>query len=499
MSAPAEAATIGPKPDLRARKTHRPLTVVAVLLATFMAAMEATVIATAMPTVVSDLGGVELYGWVGAIYMLASTVTMPLYGKLSDLYGRKPMLFAGLAVFLLGSTLSGVSRSMTQLIVFRGIQGIGAGGIQPVAITIAGDIFTPHERARIQGVFGAVWGIAAMVGPLLGGLLVRALSWHWVFYVNVPFGALSALVLTFAFFETPHKTAHRIDFAGMALLAGGVVALLLGASRVAPVVTLPLAVALLGGFILVERRAAEPVLPIGLLRRRIIAVSSVAGSLIGSVMTGSVVYLPLYVQALLGGTPTRAGGTITPMLLGWPIASALSGRLLPRLGYRPLIRGGFLTVALAACACYASLRGELGVAALMGSMGLLGVGMGSANTPLVIAVQESVTWGERGVATASTMFFRSIGGAIAVGALGALLAAGFGPDVPRSLLNQLVGPEHGRGLAPDVLAVISGALRDGLVRVFFAIAVLGSLAVAAGFFFPKVKFGGTPVPPAGGS
>ena len=252
-------------------KTRRSLTVVAVLLAMFMAAMEATVIATAMPTVVADLGGIELYGWVGAIYMLASTVTMPLYGKLSDLYGRKPMLLVGLGIFVLGSVASGLSTTMTQLIVFRALQGLGAGGIQPVALTIVGDIFTPQERARIQGIFGAVWGIAGMAGPLLGGVIVRALSWHWVFFVNVPFGALAALVLMTSFFETPQARKPRIDYAGMTLLGAFVVALLMGASRYRPELTLPLALVLLVAFVIVEGRVAEPVLPIALLRRRLIA------------------------------------------------------------------------------------------------------------------------------------------------------------------------------------------------------------------------------------
>lgn len=471
------------------KQTHRPLTVVAVLLAMFMAAMEATVIATAMPTTVADLGGIELYGWVGAIYMLASTVTMPLYGKLSDLYGRKPMLFTGLGIFLLGSVLSGLSTSMTQLIIFRALQGLGAGGIQPVALTIIGDIFTPTERARIQGIFGAVWGIAGMAGPLLGGLLVRALSWHWVFYVNVPFGALAAVVLATSFHEKPQDKKHTIDFTGMALLTAAVITLLLGASRFRPEINLPLSLALLATFVWVERRAKEPVLPITLLQRRMIAVSSAAGALIGAVMTASVTYLPLFVQALLGGSPTEAGGTVTPMLIGWPVASALSGRLLPRFGYRPLVRGGFFIVAIASFATYMTLRHDAGSIAIAASMGLLGVGMGAANTPLVIAVQESVTWEERGVATASTMFFRTIGGAIAVGALGALLAASFGPTVPQNMLNQLVGPEHGKTLSPDVLALLSSGLREGLIRIFLAITALGVLAFVISLGFPNTKLG----------
>jgi EmrB/QacA subfamily drug resistance transporter len=467
------------------RKTHRPLTVVGVLLAMFMAAMEATVVGTAMPTVIEKLGGIEYYGWVGAVYLLTATVTMPLYGKLSDLLGRKPVMMLGMGIFLAGSMASGLSHSMMQLIAFRAVQGVGAGGLQPVAITIVGDIFKPVERARIQGVFGAVWGVAGMSGPLLGGLIVHALSWRWVFFINVPFGLLSALMLTMFFHEPVEKKHHTLDVAGTVLLSGSVVALLLGASRFAPLLMLPLGAALLVGFVVVERRALEPVLSLALLRRRIMAVSSVAGALVGSVMSSTVIYLPLYVQAVLAGSPTEAGGTVAPMLVGWPIASALSGRLLPRTGYRPLVRIGFAVVTCASIAMALLLRRSASPAMLGGTMFVMGMGMGLANTALLIAVQESASWEERGVATASTMFFRTIGGALAVGALGAVLAAGMGEHVPAAQLNQLLGPEHGHGLEPDVLTRLSGDLARGLQHVFDVIAAMSLASLAAGLFFPQ--------------
>ena len=467
------------------RKTSRPLTVVGVLLAIFMAAMEATVVGTAMPTVVEKLGGIEYYGWVGAVYLLAATVTMPLYGKLADLYGRKPIMLLGMAIFLGGSIASGVSSSMTQLIFSRSVQGLGAGGLQPVAITIVGDIFKPAERARIQGVFGAVWGVAGMSGPLLGGLIVKQLSWQWVFFINVPFGLLSAAMLVSFFHEPVEKKDHSLDVGGALLLAGGIVALLLGAGRLVPALTLPAAALLLVGFVLVERRVREPVLSLALLARRILAVSSIAGALIGSVMSSTVIYLPLYVQAVLAGTPTQAGGAVAPMLVGWPIASALSGRLLPRTGYRPLVRVGFAVVSAASIVLALLLRSGASGKSLGAAMFLMGTGMGLANTALIIAVQESASWQERGVATASTMFFRSIGGAVAVGALGAVLAAGMGDGVAAPLLNQLLGPEHGRGLDPVVLARLSGALGGGLQRVFDIVAAMSGAALVAAMFFPR--------------
>jgi EmrB/QacA subfamily drug resistance transporter len=469
------------------RKTHRPLTVVGVLLAMFMAAMEATVVGTAMPTVVEKLGGIEFYGWTGAIYMLTATVTMPLYGKLSDLYGRKPIMMLGMVAFLAGSMASGLSQTMIQLIAFRAVQGVGAGGLQPVAMTIVGDIFKPAERARIQGVFGAVWGVAAMSGPLLGGLIVHALSWRWVFFINVPFGLLSAVMLTLFFHEPLAKKDHSLDVAGTVLLASAIVALLLGASRWAPMVTLPLAMVLLAGFVVAERRAREPVLSLALLRRRIMAVSSVAGAVVGAVMSSTVIYLPLYVQAILGGSPTQAGGTVAPMLVGWPIASALSGRLLPRTGYRPLVRMGFAVVALSSITLAVLLHRGAAMSALGATMFVMGTGMGLANTALLIAVQESASWEERGVATASTMFFRTIGGAVAVGALGAVLAAGLGDHVPTHLLNQLLGPDHGRGLDATLLVQLSGMLQGSLRHVFDIIAALSLASLGAGLLFPEKR------------
>ncbi len=472
------------------RNTHRPFTVVGVLLAMFMAAMEATVVGPVMPTVIEKLGGIEYYGWVAAVYMLTATVTMPLYGKLADLHGRKPIMMLAMAAFLAGSMASGLSQSMTQLIAFRALQGIGAGGLQPLAMTIIGDIFKPAERARIQGLFGAVWGVAAMSGPLLGGLLVTALSWRWVFFINLPSGVLCALMLGAFFHEPVERKDHALDVTGAVLLAGAIVSLLLGTSRVAPLLTLPLAPVLLAAFVAVERRAREPVLSLELLRRRIMAVSSVAGAAVGGVMSATVVYLPLYVQAVLGGSPMSVAFTVAPMLVGWPLASALSGRLLPRLGYQPLVRSGFTLVSVTSIGMAILLRSGAPALVLGATMFAMGAGMGLANTALVIAVQESATWAERGVATASAMFFRTIGGAVAVGGLGALLVASMGTTpggVPASLLNELLRPEHGRSLDASRLAQLASGLRAGLVRVFDAIAVISVASLAAGFFFPDKR------------
>jgi EmrB/QacA subfamily drug resistance transporter len=462
-----------------------------------MAAMEMTVVSTAMPTVVAELGGALHYAWVFTAYMLTSTVTVPIFGKLADLHGRKPVMLIAMAIFLAGSMASGQARTMEQLIVFRALQGIGAGGMQPMATTIAGDIFKLEERAKMQGIFGAVWAIAGLVGPLVGGLIVATLSWRWVFYVNVPFGLLSAAVLTFSLVETIEPHEHRLDIAGAALLAGAVITLLLGTDGVAPWVLLPTSAVLTAVFLAVEARVAEPILPLALFARRILATSSALSALCGGAMVGLVTFVPLYAQGVLGSTPTEAGTTIATMAVAWPLASALSGRLIRRVGFRALVRAGFFLIGassfvLAVMVSRGTSAGMLRVAAA-----LFGFGMGIANTPLVIAVQSSVGFSQRGVATASTMFFRNIGGTVAVGVMGVVLArsllagalvAGAGQDDRggAALVARILGPER-RNVEPAVLAGISGDLALGLSRVLWLVCGLAIAASAVAWLFPVVS------------
>ncbi len=481
-------------------KTNRPLTVTALLLSLSMAAMEMTVVSTAMPTVVGDLGGIHLYSWVFTAYLLTSTVTVPLYGKLSDLFGRKPILLMGIGVFLVGSMASGLAHSIGALIAFRALQGLGAGAMQPVTLTIVGDIYTLEERAKMQGVFGAVWGVAGLVGPLLGGFIVRYLSWRWVFFINVPAGIAAAVLLVIALHEKVEHRRHALDWLGAGLLMLGLVALLIGAQggRTAWL-ALPAAALLLAAFWLVERRVAEPVLPLDLFGQRVMAVSTAAGALVGAGMIAMVTYVPLYVQGVLGESPTTAGGAITPMVIGWPIASAIAGRLLPRVGYRPLIRGGLALSAVAAAALAVLLKPGANVHLAQAATALFGVGLGFANTSLLIAVQTSVEWRQRGVATASTMFARTIGGTLAVGALGGVLAATLLADssIPAEAADQLLGPAHGRGLAAGVLRSLTGSLQEGLGVVFWVIAAIAAASAAVSLLFPKLAI--TRDPPPGGA
>src|SRR6267142_803709 len=422
-------------------KTNRPLTVISLLLSLSMAAMEMTVVSTAMPTVVGDLGGIHHYSWVFTAYLLTSTVTVPLYGKLADLYGRKPVLLAGIGVFLVGSMASGLARSIGALIAFRALQGLGAGAMQPTTLTIVGDIYNLEERSRMQGVFGAVWGVA--------GLLT--------------------LGLTALLFGVHGGRASSIG--------------------------LPLAALCLALFYFAERRAPEPVLPLDLFRQPVIGVSTAAGALVGAGMIAMVTYVPLYVQGVLGGSPTEAGSAIAPMVIGWPIASAVSGRALPRVGFRVLVRAGLAISAVAAVALALLLRPGVSLHVPQALSALFGVGLGLANTALLIAVQTSVEWRQRGVATASTMFARTIGGTLAVGVLGAILSAALLRDgsLPPDAADQLLGPAHGAGLDPAVVRSLSVALQAGLGTVFWVIAAISVAAAATSIFFPHLPVGaGTP-------
>ncbi|MDR7481311.1 MAG: MDR family MFS transporter [Armatimonadota bacterium] len=461
-----------------------------IMLGIFMASMESTVVATAMPTIASQIGGLASYSWVFSAYMLAATATVPLFGKLADLYGRRKVFAVAMGLFLTASLLCGLARSMPQLIAFRALQGLGAGGLLPLAFIIIGDLFTVERRARIQGLFSGVWGLSSIVGPLLGGFLVDQVSWPWVFYVNVAPGALAA-GLIWRFFEddlTPLHARPAVDYAGAVLLTAGIVVLLLGlfeldSGRGAPL--LATAALLLAALAWAERRAADPVLPLQLFRLRLFAVACAQGLWSGWSVFGSLAFVPLFVQAVLRTSATAAGSTLTPMMLGWVSASILSTRfLLLRLGYRALVVAGM--VALSAGTLLMTRVGpEATHGYVMVSVTLMGIGMGLSVPSFMIAVQSAVSRRVLGAATSTLQFARSIGGAFGVSVMGAVLAARLaaalrasGVDPQTVSVNRLLDP-LARAPAPALDGTLRTALAGAIQGVFVAafLAALAALAV----------------------
>lgn len=477
----------GPSPLPLDGAVNRPLVVAALMLSMAMAAMEVTVVSTAMPTIVGELGGLPLYAWVAAVYLLTSTVTVPLYGKLADLFGRKPVLLAGIAVFLVGSLGCALARTMPGLIAARALQGLGAGAMQPIALTIIGDLFTVRERGRIQPWFGAVWGVAGLAGPMVGGVLVKHLSWPWVFWINLPVGLAAMGVLSVALVERVERKRVRLDVAGAVLLSGAVMALLLAVEGVFTVPLVALSLALFVALVLVERRVPEPLVPLDLFTTRVLGLSNGLSALQGGIMIAVATYMPLFVQAIVRGTPTEAGSAIAPMLVAWPIAAFISGRVLPRTGYRPLIVIGFILIGASSMGLPWLARPDASVTALQLLIGVMGAGMGLASTALIIVVQSAVPWERRGVATASNMFSRTIGGTLAVGVLGAALAriVGAEADVSPEVMQELL--VHGGAVASADSARLSVALGHGIEVVFEAIAVLGVAGAVVALFFPALR------------
>ena len=402
-----------------------------IMLSIFLAAIESTVVATAMPTVVASLGGIRIYSWVFSGFLLTQTVTMPLWGRFSDLYGRRPVYLAGLATFLAGSALSGAAQNMVQLIVFRMVQGLGAGALMTLGYTIIGELFGLERRARMQGYISSVWGLASLMGPWAGGLLTDHVSWRWVFYINLPFGAV-AMTLIAGALTAASKPARRpvMDGMGVGLFAAGVSALLLGIveagrvgswSRVEVVGLLGLGVIVLAAFVAVERRAAEPIVPLRLFRNRMVLAAVVTRFLAGMAMFGALSFVPLFLQSVTGASATRAGLVLTPFVLGWVVMSVVSARLVLRVGYRTVVVIGMASLTVAFLLFW-RWSVTLTSASAMVDVLLAGIGMGMVVVPMLIAVQSVVARSDLGAATSLTQFFMSIGGALGLSLMGAVMS-----------------------------------------------------------------------------
>jgi EmrB/QacA subfamily drug resistance transporter len=400
------------------------------MLGLLLAALDQTIVATALPRIVADLHGLDHLSWVVTSYLLTSTVTVPLYGKLSDLYGRKSIFIVSIALFVIGSALCGAAQTMNQLILFRGLQGIGAGGLIPLTFAVIGDLFSPRERGRFQGLIGAVWAVAAVAGPLLGGVLTDHASWRWIFYINLPLGGL-ALVVIAATMRIPfQRREHSIDYLGAALLTAASVCLLLAAVwggqsyawLSGEIVGLFVAGAVLAvAFLVVETRAAEPVLPLYLFRNSIFSVSNAASFLLGAVLFGAIIYIPLFVQGVIGGSATNSGVVLIPLSLGWVGTSIVSGWIISHTGrYRLFPIAGSVLVVVG---FWLLTRMDVHTSSLGATENMLvvGLGMGLLMQAYVLAVQNDVEPREMGIASAAIVFFRSIGGTFAVAAFGSIL------------------------------------------------------------------------------
>src|SRR5215216_2717103 len=462
-----------------------------IMLSLFLASMESTVVATAMPTIVGQLGGLEHYSWVFSAYMLTSTTTVPLYGKLSDLYGRRKLYVLAMALFLTGSILSGQANSMTQLIVSRGIQGIGAGGIMPIAFILIGEMFTLEQRARMQGFFSGVWGVSSIVGPLLGGFLVDQLSWRWVFYINIIPGLLAAALVAFAWRDQLHGHGKPVvDYAGAGLLTAGVVTLLLGLMEYGTSsswILIGTSFVLFLALLWVENRAADPILPLHLFRERLFAISITHGILTGWAMFGSISFIPLFVQSVLGTSATRAGITIAPMLLGWVGASIIGTRLLLKVGYRRLAILGTSFLVIGSF-LMSRVDANINQYVLMSFVTLMGIGMGFSIPPFLIAVQTTVERRYLGTATSTMQFSRSIGGTLGVSVMGAALSARLAANLTTAGLNpelvsQLLDPISSTQTVIDQGVRIAVANAINLVFVIAFVAAL--LGLVATFFAPR--------------
>ncbi len=400
----------------------------AIMLTSSLIALDSTVIATAVPSIVKDLGGFSQFPWLFSVYLLTQAVTVPIYGKLADVVGRKPMITFGVLVFVGASLLCGVAWSMPALIAARALQGIGAGAIQPIGLTIIGDIYTVEERARVQGYIASVWGISAVAGPAIGGLLSEYGSWRWIFFINLPLGFLALRVLRRNFTEQVERRPHQIDYAGAGLLTLGCSLLILGLleggrqwawGSPTSAIVLGSALAALVAFRYVEARAAEPVLPLWVFRQRILVSGNLVSLGVGALIIGLSSYLPTYVQGVLGTGAVEAGFALAALTMGWPIAASLSGRLYLRIGFRDTALIG-ISIAVVGGLLTARLGEDGSVTGVVVAMFVTGLGMGLSASPTVVAVQSVVGWERRGVVTGTTMFSRSMGSALGAAAFGAI-------------------------------------------------------------------------------
>jgi EmrB/QacA subfamily drug resistance transporter len=475
------------------------ITAVAVVL--LLASLGQTIVSTALPTIVGELGGLDHLTWVVTAYLLSSTVVAPIYGKLGDLYGRKIVLQVAIVIFLTGSVLSGFANSMTVLIISRALQGLGGGGLMVVAMTVVADVIPPRERAKVQGVFGGVFSLSTIVGPLLGGFIVEHFSWHWIFFVNLPLGLLALGVISVAFRVRPAHQLHKIDYLGAVLLTAGLSAIVLftslGGSTLPwgsmPIVSLiALAVICLIAFVFVEQRAAEPVLPLTLFRNDIFTVASSVLFIVGLSMFGSITFLPLFLQVAKGISPTESGLQLLPMMLGLLGASTLAGQVMGRTGrYKllPILGTAVMTVGLLLLSTMTADTNPLLISLFMF---IVGAGIGPVMTVGVTATQNAVSRDILGVATAGATLFRQIGGSIGVSVFGAIFSNRLAAEMAGLIPGTSEGTAHSisasmvASLPPEIRGPVLAAFANALHPVFYVASGAGFIAFCLSWLLREI-------------
>ncbi|HEX2326140.1 MAG TPA: MFS transporter [Chloroflexota bacterium] len=487
---------------------QRRLLTATLMLCMGVVALEGTVVTTALPSVVGELQGLTLYPWVFSVYLLTSTTSVPVYGKLADVYGRKPLFLLGLLIFLLGTLLCGASQSMVQLVAFRALQGLGAGAVLPLTLTVLSDIYALPERARVQPLTASVWGVLSLTGPAAGAAITETLSWRWVFWVNVPVCLVALALLSVFLKERVHRRRAAVDYAGAVTLTLGLVAALLAVlegGRSIPFDSwlfsflVGSAVLLFALFVAVERRAPDPVLPFSAFRLRPVAVSNVGNMLLGVILYGLTSFLPLFAQGVRGESAAGASAVLTPLLVGWSLAALGSGRLYLRFGFRATAALGTFLIALGVSPLVL-VGPQTPLLAVAVPMGIAGVGLGTASPAFLLAPQSAVPWHLRGAVTSSTQFARTIGGSLGVALLGALLnarlgaalagapglpgasgvATGSGPD---ALVSALLQPATRAALPPEMVQALSAVLAGALHAVYVALALLALVGLGQVLLF----------------
>lgn len=473
LAEPADSA--GMRSDLS--KGRLAAVIAGTMLGMLLAALDQTIVGTAMPRVIAELNGLEHYAWVFTGYMLASTVSVPIYGKLSDIYGRRIFFVGGMLIFLLGSALSGISQDMTQLILFRAVQGLGAGAMMPIAMAIIGDIFPPAERGKWQGLFTAVFGLAAIVGPAMGGWITDNWGWRWVFYVNLPVGIVAVVVAGLALPRHSRHREHSIDYAGAGALVAAAVPMLLAFSWAgttyawaSPQIAglLLFSAVMIAAFLLIEHRAAEPIISLDLFRNRIVAVSAIAMFLSSVGMFGAIMYLPLFIQGVVGNTATSSGAVSTPLMMGFIVSSLIGGQLLARTGrYKVLALSGYV-VAAVGLFLLGRMDATVSNAVVIRNMVITGLGIGVMMSLFTIVVQNAVPYERLGQVTSTITFFRSIGGTIGVAVLGSVMISSFKSNLAEQMtpaLRSALGPSS-QALLDNPQAVLSPGARAQLAGLF---------------------------------